>query len=256
MADVSLLSDLDAITARLRRAGCVAAEEEAAQLVGAAPGGAVPEAWLGRRERGEPLAWITGWTEFCGRPLRVLPGVYVPRPHTEELAGRAASGLAAGDRAIDLCAGSGAVAAHLLATVPGARAVAADLDRAAVRCASANGVPAVVADLGSAFRSGVADLVTAVVPYVPTGELRFLPADVTAFEPRSALDGGPDGLDLARRLVVDAARLLRPGGRLVIELGGDQDRELAPTLAGAGFEVVDPWFDEDGDLRGLEARRP
>lgn len=247
--------ELEPIAARLRRAGCLAADDEARQLLDAAPDRAALERWLARRERGEPLAWLTGTTVFCGRTMRVDPGVYVPRPHTEGLARRAATGLAPGDRAVDLCTGVGAVAAHLAVAVPGVLAVAADVDRAAVRCARANGVAAVVADLGSPFPDGAFALVTAVVPYVPTGELRFLPADVAAFEPRRALDGGADGLDLARRVVIDAARLLRPGGRLAIELGGDQDTRLAPTLAAVGFEAVTPWSDEDGDLRGVEARR-
>jgi release factor glutamine methyltransferase len=109
-------------------------------------------------------------------------------------------------------------------------------------------------DVEPPLRSGTVDVVTAVAPYVPTGEVRFLPVDVQRFEPRQALDGGGDGLDLVRRIVVSAARLLRPGGWLLTELGGDQDRALHSTLADGGFGSVTPWFDDDGDLRGLAAQ--
>ena len=97
-------------------------------------------------------------------------------------------------------------------------------------------------------------MVTAVAPYVPTGELRLLPADVRRYEPRIALDGGEDGLAVVRRVVSAGARLLRGGGWLLLEIGGDQDRELTPTLDANGFTSIDPWFDEDGDLRGVAAQ--
>lgn len=85
--------------------------------------------------------------------------------------------------------------------------------------------------------------------------MRFLPADVQTYEPTLALDGGFDGLAVVRRLVAAAARLLRPGGWLLIELGADQAQALAPTLAANGFTRQDAWSDEDGDLRGLSARK-
>lgn len=224
-------------------------------MLEAARGGRVPDEWLRRRERGEPLAWITGSVQFCGRRLQVDPGVYVPRPQTEELARRAADLLPPHGRAADLCTGAGAVAAHLHSERPGASVTGVDLDRRAVGCARRNGVNAVVGDVGSPLLAeGSLDLVTAVPPYVPTGELRLLPADVQRHEPRLALDGGPDGLGVARRVVATAARLLAPGGRLLIELGGDQDDALAPDLAAAGFAPPESWRDEDGELRGLAAR--
>jgi release factor glutamine methyltransferase len=247
---------LEQVVDRLVDAGCVAAEEEADELVAAAPDGRVLDGWVRRRERGEPLAWITGSVVFCGRRLRVQPGVYVPRPQTELVAQRAADLLPTGGRAADLCTGSGAVAAHLRGEVPGATVIGVDADRRAVACARANGVPALVGDLGRPLRSGAFDVVTSVAPYVPTGELRFLPADVQRYEPGAALDGGPDGLDLVRRVVAAAARLLRPGGWLVIELGGDQDDALAPSLVAHGFGEGTSCHDEDGDLRGVAARRP
>ena len=250
------MTDRAALVERLELAGCVAAGEEAGELLAAAPDAATLEAWVCRREQGEPLAWITGTLWFCGRPLAVDAGLYVPRYQTEDLATRAAAHLPPGGRAADLCTGTGAVAAHLAASVPGAAVVGVDVDPRAVACARRNLVPAVVGDLADPpLRPGAFDLVTAVAPYVPTDALALLPADVQRYEPRRALDGGADGLDLVRRVVAAAAGLLRPGGRLLLELGGDQDAALAPALAEAGFEPAQPWHDEDGDLRGIAARR-
>lgn len=244
-----------AVVHRLAAAGCVAAADEAAELLAAAPDEATLEAWLGRREQGEPLAWITGRVLFCGRNLHVAPGVYVPRIQTEELARRAVTLLPAGGRAVDLCTGAGAVAAHLLAEVPTAAVIGTDIDGRAAACARSNGVPTAVADLAQPLhRAEGFELVTAVAPYVPTAGLRLLPADVERYEPRLALDGGPDGLAVVRRVIAAARSLLRPGGWLLIEVGGEQDEELAPTLAASGFDLVAPWRDDDGDLRGLAAR--
>jgi release factor glutamine methyltransferase len=246
---------LGAVTDRLVAAGCVAAAEEAAEILAAGPDDATLETWLRRRENGEPLAWITGRMVFCGRTVAVAPGVYVPRLQSEELARRAARLLAGGQpRAVDLCTGAGAVAAHLAAEVPTAAVIAVEVDAVAVACARRNGVLALRADLGGALRSHVFDVVTAVAPYVPTAELRFLPADVQRHEPRLALDGGADGLDVVRRVVEAGAWLLRPGGWLLVEVGADQDRALGPTLAACGYDAGDRWYDEDGDLRGLVAR--
>ncbi len=249
---------------RLRAAGCVAADEEAEELLAAAPDGATLEAWIGRREQGEPLAWITGTLQFCGHRVGIDPSVYVPRLQSEELARRAATLLAtatatatatgtAGVRAADLCTGAGAIAVHLMVEVPAATVVAVDIDGRAVACARRNGVRALVADVGEPLVSRAFDIVTAVAPYVPTDALRLLPADVQRYEPRRCLDGGGDGLDVVRRIVVSAARLLRPGGWLLVEVGGDQDRSLAPVLTAWGVDGLDQWFDEDGDLRGIAA---
>ncbi|QYG95168.1 peptide chain release factor N(5)-glutamine methyltransferase [Iamia sp. SCSIO 61187] len=249
-------SRIEVVVDRLRAAGCVAAEEEAAELLAADPDDRTLEMWLRRREQGEPLAWIVRATTFGGLRLAIRPGVYVPRPQSEVLAHRAAAALPPGGRAVDVGTGSGAVAAVLAATVPTALVVGIDLSPVAVACARTNGVQALVADL-AALPLGPAsvDLVTSVAPYVPTDALRLLPADVQRHEPRTALDGGPDGLDLVRTVVRSAATVLRPGGRLLVEVGGDQDDRLAPDLAEAGFGAVVTWTDDDGDLRGLEATR-
>jgi len=208
-----------------------------------------------RREAGEPLEWIVGRVRFAGVDLDIRPGVFVPRPQTEELVRRAGASLPPQGRAADLCTGCGAVGAGLLALEPSVRVVCVDLDQVAARCARRNGLPAVAADLDTALRVGVFDLVTAVAPYVPSGELRLLPSDVQRYEPRGALDGGDDGLDVVRRVVRAAARLLRPGGSLVTEIGGDQDASLAPDLEGDGFTDVDTWRDDEGALRGLIATK-
>ena len=136
--------DLAAVIDRLAAAGCVAAEEEAGELVGAGADRATLERWIGRRERGEPLAWIVGSASFCGRTVLVDRGVYVPRRQSEELARRAAGLLPAGGRAADLCTGAGAIAAHLAGEVPSATVVGTDIDPRAVACARRNGVAAVV----------------------------------------------------------------------------------------------------------------
>jgi release factor glutamine methyltransferase len=248
--------DICAVVERLRAAGCVAAEEEAHDLLAAASDGRQLEAWLSRRERGEPLPWIVGGLEFCGRWVHVVSGLYVPRIQSEELARRAARLLPDHGRAVDLCTGAGAIAAHLRAEVPNASVVGVDLDPSAAACAAHNGVVALVGDLDTALGPGhCCDVVTAVPPYVPTGELRLLPADVQRFEPRLALDGGGDGLDVARRAVTAAGRLLRVHGWLLIEVGGAQDQALDPHLEASGFRNIEPWADDEGELRGLAAER-
>jgi release factor glutamine methyltransferase len=250
---------LGAVARELEEAGCIAARAEAEILVAEAPDAVTLRRWVGRRVQGEPLAWITGTTVFCGRTLRVAPGVYIPRSQTEEVARRAVAVLAGqgrgGHLVADLCTGAGAIAAHLLAEVPTLSVVGVDLDPRAVACAASNGVPTVRGDLDRPLRSGRFAVVTAVVPYVPTPELAFLPADVRRYEPLLALDGGSDGLDVARRVVGGAARLLEPGGSLLLELGGDQDEALEPELRAAGFADIVAWYDADGDLRGVHARR-
>jgi release factor glutamine methyltransferase len=208
-----------------------------------------------RREQGEPLAWITGTLQFCGRRLRIAPGVYVPRFQTEELARRAAELLVDGAWAADLCAGSGAVGAHLSAVAANATVIGVEIDPRAATCAASNGVRVIVGDLDAPIRPDHRfDVVTAVAPYVPTDQLRLLPRDVRRYEPRAALDGGRDGLDLLRRVVAGASRLLRRGGWLVVEVGGAQDELLRPALEAAGFAEVTAWHDDDGDLRGVAAR--
>ena len=234
------MTELAELTARLERAGFVAAEEEAAELL-AAPGDL--EAMVARRLTGEPLAWITGTAPFCGLWIRVDPGVYVPRWQTEALAWRAVERLPADGVAIDLCTGSGAIAKVLMTHRPRARVIASDVDPNAVACARSNGVEAYEGDLFEPLADVVADVIVGVVPYVPTPDLPLLQRDTFTFETPLAYDGGADGLDIVRRVVAEARAYL-PGGALLLELGGDQ----AAALGG------DPILDEEGDVRGIELR--
>lgn len=248
-------SNVAVIAERLGTAGCVAAIEEAQELVASAKDEPTLEAWLCRREHGEPLAWITGRVSFCGQKLHVAPGVYILRTQTEELARRAAALLPAQGTAVDLCTGAGTIAAHLLSRVPTAAVIGVDIDERAATCARQNGVPTVVGDLVEPLTHHRGHhVVTAVAPYVPTGAMRLLPADVRRYEPHVALDGGADGLNLLHRVIAAAERLLRPGGWLLIEVGGHQDALLAPTLAAGRFDLVRSWRDDDGDLRGVACR--
>jgi release factor glutamine methyltransferase len=206
--------------------GCVAPNEEANALLRASSEGAGPvDELVARRLRGEPLAWIIGWVSFCGIRVGVDPGVYVPRPHTQALARRAVSLLPAHGVAVDMCTGSGAVAAVLSSAHPHANVVATDIDPAAVACARNNGVRALEGNLDEPLppsMRGRVDVMTAVVPYVPTEELHLLPREVLANEPRLALDGGRRGTTLLVPAAESAARWLRPGGNVLLELGGDQ----------------------------------
>jgi release factor glutamine methyltransferase len=242
---------------RLAAAGFISAREEAQELRTAAGGDDELLAALAeRRLAGEPLAWIVGSAEFCGLRVRVAPGVYVPRPHTEGLALHAAGRLPADGIAVDVCTGSGAVAAVLADRRPGATVLATDADERSVACARANGVDARIGDLFAPLPAAVrarVDVVTAVVPYVPTSELPSLQRDTFAFESHLAYDGGPDGTAVLRRALAGAAAVLRPGGAALLELGGDQAGLLAADLGRLGFAVDALLADEDGDVRGIEA---
>lgn len=245
------------MSAALAAGGFLAAEDEAAQLVAAAAGDARRlDELVARRLTGEPLAWITGTVHFCGVAVQVDPGVYVPRPHTEALALHAVARLPERGTAIDVCTGAGAIAATLAHRRPHARVLATDIDTAAVVCARRNGVDALRGDLLRPVPralAGSVDVIAAVVPYVPTAALPYLQRDTFTFESPRGYDGGADGARLLRRVIRGSAGLLRDGGTLLLELGGDQATLIAPTLAGAGFRVDAVLRDEDGDARGVEA---
>ncbi len=242
----------------LSAAGCVAASDEADELIRVAGGDQrLLFELVSRRTNGEPIAWLTGSVTFCDVEVTVAPGVYVPRWHTEPLARRAATVLPPRGVAADLCTGAGPIAAVLGAAVPTARVVATELDPDAVQCARRNGVEVFEGFLDDPlpveFERRV-DVMTAVVPYVPTGSLRLLPRDVQAFEPRLALDGGPAGTDVLDEVVRRSPRWLRPGGSILLELGGDQAEPVGRLLRRLGFEEVDVMVDEDGDPRAVAAR--
>ncbi|MGA8426066.1 MAG: HemK/PrmC family methyltransferase [Candidatus Dormiibacterota bacterium] len=248
---------LSEATSRLAAAGCLAAEEEAEELVAAAMGDeALLAAFVERRTTGEPLAWITGAAQFCGCSVAISAGVFVPRWQSEPLAERAAELLPRQGRAIDLGTGSGAIAMVLMARRRGATVVGVESDPLAAQCARGNGVRVVEGDLFDAVPTDwkrTVDVIVGVLPYVPTDEIPYLPRDVPAFEPLSALDGGDDGLTVIRRAVVESREWLRDGGHLLLEIGGDQPRALIPFLEMTGFGSVRVRADEDGDPRGVEA---
>jgi release factor glutamine methyltransferase len=209
-----------------------------------------------RRLTGEPLAWITGHVQFCGLRIRVDPGVYVPRWQTQALAQRAVACLPPKGTAIDVCTGAGAIAKVLSTAHPGARIVASDIDGRAIVCALSNGVEAVRGDLFTPLpRSleGAVDVVVGVVPYVPTPALSLLQRDALSFESTSSYDGGPDGTDVLRRVLHESPRFLRPAGVILLELGGEQAELLRDDLARLGYDDVIELFDDEGDLRGIEA---
>ena len=243
----------------LARGGFVSPDAEADALIAAAAEGVGPlDELMRRRLGGEPLAWITGSIRFCGTSIRVRPGVFVPRPHTETLAIRASALLPDDGICVDLCTGSGAVAMVVMAAHPGATVVGTDIDPVAVACARENGVDARLGDLDQPLSHslhGRVDVMTAVVPYVPTEALHLLPRDVLAHEPRRALDGGEGGTAMLVRAVEAAARLVRPGGNVLLELGGTQAKPVAARLRALRFEVIEVHRDEDGFDRALEARR-
>ena len=244
------------LVALLAGGGFVAAEEEADELVARAGGDpGLLESLVRRRLDGEPLAWITGSTRFCGLEIRVDPGVYVPRWQSEPLARRAVARLVDNGVAIDLCTGSGALAKTLAANRPGARVVASDIDERAVACAASNGVEVYQGDLFAPLPrqlEGCADVVVGVVPYVPTPALALLARDTLRFESPLSYDGGRDGTDVLRRVLDECPRFLRRGGTLLLELGGEQPDVLGAELAGLGYSEAVVLSDQDGDVRGIE----
>lgn len=249
--------DLASVAGALVTAGCVAADEEAEELVQAAHSKDQLEAMLARRLTGEPLAWITGKASFCGLEVAVEPGVYVPRWQSEPLAQRAAHLLPPTGTAVDLCTGSGAIALVMQSTRPDARVVSTEIDPLAAHCARANGLVVYQGDLDESLPGqlgGTVDVLVGVLPYVPTNALAYLPRDVQRFEPRSALDGGVGGTELIATVVRRSPRWVRTGGWLLVEIGGDQVPEVTTMLAASGYIDIETWQDEDGDPRGIGGR--
>jgi release factor glutamine methyltransferase len=186
-----------------------------------------------RRRAHEPIAYILGEREFYGRVFRVDRRVLVPRPDTETLVAVAIErtrALSMSMRALDLCTGSGCVAITLARERPTSRVVACDVSPDALAVARDNAhrlgaynVAFRLGDLYSAIDPGARfDLVTANAPYIAAAELASLPPDVLHFEPLLALDGGEDGLDVVRSVVLQAPAHLRAGGLLAVEVGAGQ----------------------------------
>jgi release factor glutamine methyltransferase len=231
-----------AVAAQLRSAGSVFAEDEARLLTSSAPTPHDLADMVDRRVAGEPLEYILGWAEFCGMRIAVEPGVFVPRLRTEFLVSCAAALCRPGSVVVDVCCGSGAVGAAVLATVPGIELHASDIDPAAVRCASRNlrspNANVVQGDLFEPLPRdirGRVDLIVANAPYVPTGAIRMMPPEARLHEARVALDGGTDGLEVHRRLAAEAGGWLAPDGSALVETSSAQAEQTAGLFADAGL---------------------
>jgi release factor glutamine methyltransferase len=241
------------IVTRLRAVGCVFAEDEARLLITAARTPADLAAMVNRRAAGMPLEHVLGWAGFCGLRIAVDPGVFVPRRRTEFLVRQAAALVRQavspvgqvlaqpGAVVVDLCCGSGAVGAALVAALDLAELHAVDIDPAAVRCARRNVAAAARGQVYEgdlyeplpAMLRGRVDVLVANAPYVPTEAVRLLPPEARMHEPRVALDGGTDGLDVLRRVTAPAPRWLAPGGYLLVETSERQAPQIVEAIARA-----------------------
>lgn len=247
----------------LAHAGGVTAEWLIAHGGEVAPAAAVEtlRALTARRVRREPIAYVVGEREFWGLPFKVSPAVLVPRPDSETLI-EAALALMPGRREpwriVDLGVGSGCLLLTLLREFPNASGVGMDASAAALTMAATNAVALGVAarlrlvegdwrQPGWAERlGGPFDLLVSNPPYVDTAAIAGLMPDVARFEPHLALDGGPDGLAAYRIIAGEAARLVGPGGRVLIEAGEGQAPEISALLSAAGFVPGRPWKDLGG----------
>jgi release factor glutamine methyltransferase len=220
---------------------------------------------LERRLGGECTAYILGRKEFRGLEFTVTPDVLVPRPDTEtlveavlELTGQEKNTRPRGLGILDLCTGSGAVAIALKNERPCLEVWASDISKKALAAAKANAekllgsagaVHFVESDLFEGFRAGaVFDLIAANPPYIARAEIETLSAEVRG-EPRLALDGGGDGLDIIRRITAGAGAFLAPGGCLLMEADPRQMQAIAGLLTGAGWTGIRIWKDLAGRER-------
>ncbi len=226
------------------------------------------DALVERRAKREPAAYIVGWQEFWGLPFEVGPGVLIPRPETELVVETAltllnAAPLAANPAIADVCTGSGCVAVAIARERPDVRVTATDISERALAIARRNaerhGVAARVTFVRADLLAGVAgpfDLVSANPPYVPDADRPTLQPEVRDHEPPLALYAGADGLDVIRRLVVEATERLREGGVLVFEFGFGQSDEIAKLISGTrGLRMVELRPDLQGIPRVAVARK-
>src|SRR4051794_2255091 len=234
----------DDVVARLRAAGCVFAEDEARLLLAEAGSPAELDVLVARRVGGEPLEQVLGWAEFRGLRIAVGPGVFVPRRRTELLVEEAVALASPGAVVVDLCCGSGALGLAVATAVEGIELHATDVDPAAVDCAAGNvaavGGQAYAGDLFAALPAGLrgrVDLLLANVPYVPSDAIALMPPEARLHEARMGLDGGADGLDVARRVVAEAPRWLATGGSLLFETSEDQAADAGAAVTAAGLRA-------------------
>ena len=231
------------VVRRLRAAGCVFAEDEAQLLIAASLSSAELVAMVDRRVAGLPLEHVVGWAEFCGLRITVDPGVFVPRHRTELLVREATALAPPAATVVDLCCGSGALGAALASHADDVELHAVDIDPAAVRSALRNvrpfGGQVYEGDLYEPLPEtlrGRVDVLLANAPYVPTEAIRLLPPEARVHEPRVALDGGADGLNVLRRVVAEAPDWLVSGGHLLVETSRRQASALAAVVAASGLE--------------------
>jgi release factor glutamine methyltransferase len=202
-----------------------------------------------RRRQQEPTAYLLGQREFYGLLMQVDPRVLIPRPDTEtlvEVALQRSRQWYAHGQALDLCTGSGCIALAFLHQRPGWRMIGADISADALQVAERNAlrlgkiveVSWVKSDLFTALPKQRFDLITANPPYIPSAEVLCLQPTILDYEPRIALDGGTDGLDVTRRIVEQAPAWLTPGGALALEIGCDQGPIVEALLREGGFSEV------------------
>ncbi len=233
---------------------------------------------LQRRELREPLAYLLGRREFWSLGFVVSPGVLIPRSETETLVEAALAAFRQGQLpspashprppvVVDLCTGAGAIAIALARELPDTSILATDISRRALRVARANTETHGVADRVTLLRGDLwqavtgqgpangADLVVSNPPYVPAQVLPTLMPEVQ-WEPRQALDGGPDGLRFHREIIAEAPLHLRPGGFLLLEIGADQAQAVSALVqARDTFEEPRVLPDLAGRDRVVVARR-
>jgi release factor glutamine methyltransferase len=215
--------------------------------------------YLHQRLQGKPTQYITGRQEFYGREFRVTPDVLIPRPETEHLVEAALTRIKPGDAVLDVGTGSGAIAITI-ALETGAQVYATDISTAALRIAAENArklqapVTFLAADLVSCFADGSFDLIASNPPYVPKTDHPALQREVRDYEPHVALFGGPTGLEIYERLIPETRRVLRPEGRLLLELGYNSLDPVRAMLESAWSEIS-THHDLAGLPRVLAARK-
>lgn len=208
-----------------------------------------------------PLQHLTGTCDFMGLTFQVNDQVLIPRQDTETLVESALSRLKEGDRALDLCTGSGCIILSLEKLAPGIRGLGADISAAALAVAKRNrdslGLESdfCISDLFEGIE-GVFDIIVSNPPYIASGKIPGLMEEVRGFEPLLALDGGADGLDFYRRIIKDARDFLKPGGWLGLEIGYDQREAVEELLRRQGFIRTETLQDLAGLDRTVWAENP